>query len=155
LHLLGNDLAGRGAHIVQVAVPELDLGLMLPPSPIDQKTKDDTSAMLVAASVSGGLDDLFRDDFAVGARDLVLLELAGHALLNQMAETEGDLGDGGGRDGRLDGLVAVARQDCLALGQDLSSGGRRDTHVAGANRPTSGRDGLGWDGAPSPRDASM
>lgn len=99
LQLLGNDLAGRGAHIVQIAVPELDQGLMLPPSPIDQKTKDNTGAMLVAAGVPGGLDDLFRDDLAVGARDLFLLELAGHALLDQMAQTEGDLGDGGGRDG--------------------------------------------------------
>jgi len=79
--------------------------------------------MLVTAGVSGGLDDLFRDDLAVGARDLVLLELAGHALLDQMAETEGDLGDGGGWDSRLDGPVAVAREDCLALGQDVGSGG--------------------------------
>jgi hypothetical protein len=42
---------------------------------------------------------------------VVLLELARDALLDQMADAEGDFGDGRGGDCRLDALVGVARED--------------------------------------------
>jgi len=39
---------------------------------------------------------------------LIFLELARHALLDQAMEADGDLGDIGGGDGRLDRVVDVA-----------------------------------------------
>lgn len=54
------------------------------------------------------LDNGPCDDLAVGFGDLIFLELARHALLDQAMEADGDLGDIGGGDGRLDRVVDVA-----------------------------------------------
>jgi len=58
--------------------------------------------MLPAAGFLGRLDDLFGDDFAVRARNLLLGQLARYALLDQMSEAESDLGNCWGGNGRYD-----------------------------------------------------
>lgn len=112
VHLLGNDLARRCAELVEVGIPQLDEGLVAPPLLVNQEAEDDAGSMLAATGFLRGLDDLGRDDLAVRAGDKLRVELDGHALLDQMADAEGDLGNGGGGDGGLDRWVAVDWEDC-------------------------------------------
>lgn len=112
VHLLGNDLARRCAELVEVGIPQFDQGLVAPPLLVNQEAEDDAGSMLVATGLLRGLDDLGRDDLAVRAGDKFRVELDGHALLYQMADAEGDLGNGGGGNGGLDRWVAVDWEDC-------------------------------------------
>lgn len=96
---------------MKVGVPELAYGLVLEPLLDDEKTVDDAGAVRWTPGLFGSLDDGLGDDLAMGTGDLLLLELAGDAFFNQVAETEGGLGDIGGGDGRLDGFVTVGWKD--------------------------------------------
>lgn len=114
-HRLGNDLAGHGPHVVQVGVPQLELGLSLEPADTHEQAKDDAGAVLLAGGLLSGLDDLARYDAAVGLGDERLLELARDALLDEVAQAEGDLGDLVGRDLRDDVVCTVLWEDCDGL----------------------------------------
>ena len=65
------------------------------------------SSMFGASGLLGRFYNDLGNNVAVWLGDLVFLELAGHALLNQAAQSEGDLGRGRCGDGRLQCLVDV------------------------------------------------
>lgn len=111
-HGLSNDLAGHGAHVVQVGVPQLELGLALEPADAHEQTEDDACAVLLAGGLLGGLNYLVRYYAAVSLGDERLLELARDALLDEMAEAEGDFGDLLGRDRRDNVIGRVLWEDC-------------------------------------------
>lgn len=67
---------------MEISIPQLNEGLMLPPSLVDQQAKDHAGPVLLAASLFGGLDDLLGDDFAMRARNQGFVELARDTLLD-------------------------------------------------------------------------
>lgn len=91
------------------------MGLALEPADAHEQAEDDAGAVLLAGGLLGGLDDLGRYDAAVGLGDERLLELARDALLDEVAQAEGDLGDLLGRDMRDDVVCGVLREDCDGL----------------------------------------
>jgi hypothetical protein len=96
---------------VEVGIPELDLGLVLPPPFVDEKTVDNAGPVIASSSFLSGLDDLLGYDSTVWPSDLLLLELARNAFFDQMAEFECDLRHIRCRNGRFDRLVDVCRED--------------------------------------------
>lgn len=120
--------------MVELCIPQFDNGLALEPLHVHEQRKYlarlairnrdagdqtyHTSFELGAAGFLGGLDDLSRDDGAVGAGDLCLLELARDTLSDEVAEAQADLGHVECRDGRVDILVAVVRKHWIE-GQEL------------------------------------
>ena len=97
---------------MQVGVPELDFGLVLPPPLVDQQAVDDAGAVVLSAGVFGGFEDLLRDDLGIRRGDVFDGQLEGDAFLDQVADAEGDFGDGFGGDGGDERVFTVAGEDC-------------------------------------------
>ena len=99
---------------------------MLEPPIVDKQGIDDASLVITSPGLPGSLNHLLRDDGAVGSRDLALLQLAGDAFPDQVAEAQTDLGDLGGVDRRQDVLVVVRGEDFLASASTPQTPGPRD-----------------------------
>lgn len=83
---------------------------MAKPALHDQEAEDDACAVLGASGLFGSSDDLMGDDLAVRLGDLLLLQLAGDTLLDEVAQTERNLSHIGSRNGRLDRGASMHRE---------------------------------------------
>ena len=127
--MLCQHLTRRGAHIVQVRIPQFQDRLPPEPAVADQQTVNDARFVLFPTGGFGRRDDLPGDDGRVGFGDLELFELAGDDLLDLILETERDFCNGVGGDGGGDHVVSIGGEDWgltlalehihLSLGKDI------------------------------------
>lgn len=96
---------------MKVGIPELNRGLVFPPPLVHQKTEHNAGPVIGPSSFLGGLYYLLGNDLAMGPRDLFLLQLARHALLDKVSESQRNLGHVRRGNGGLDGLVIVGWKD--------------------------------------------
>lgn len=106
---------------MEVGIPELDVGLVHPPSLVDEETVDDACSVIGPSSFLGRLDDRLGYDPTVRTRDLFHFELAWDTLLDQMPESERNLGHVRRGNGRLDRLMRIGWQDLEPKGQPSGS----------------------------------
>jgi hypothetical protein len=82
--------------------------------------------MVLATGFLGSLDDLFRNNFAVGARDCLLLQLAGNTFFNEVPKTKRNLRYFRRRYRGMNIIVAVLGQDWSRVTWSVIAAEERD-----------------------------
>ena len=82
--MLRDDLASYSTEVVEIRIPQLGNGLVLPPALVNKQGKNDAGPVFAAARLLRSLDDSLCDDATVGLGDLVLFKLTGYALFDQV-----------------------------------------------------------------------
>ncbi len=115
LHPLRHDFTCYRSYIVQIGVPELDVGLSLEPAQADEQAVDDAGLMLFPTRFPGRSNDVGGDDRAVGLGDFPFFELAGDDLFDLVFEPERDFGDVFRRHRGFNEIVRIGGEDWKSL----------------------------------------
>lgn len=134
-----HDLASYSAYMMQTRIPQLKHRLPSEPTQAYQQAVYDACLVVFSAGFSGGHEDLFRDDGAVGFGDFPFFQLAGDDLFDLVLEAEGNAGDVRGGHCGFNAIIRVRRKHWARKSAGASAIGRieRD-YVAGTPR--------GWGG---------